>query len=411
MDYKKWSNNINKLNIYDNLKNNLLSFGKLFNNNMSLSFVSISDNKIINALNNINNYKTLLICLDIEFQSMLNNDNSIYEIVKMQLTGDYKSMFIKELGMLLFIRENVKSGRNNWYYIGSMFVNFDNLLNYGINIDNIKLVGLHYSTVSDKTYKQMLENENILVLDNDLDNITNHPLFDIYFIDKNKDYVLSKLNEINNVKDDDLKETLIERLKAYLNKIQFELFGSYLSDVDKKYKDAVYNSNKLYWNDDEVKKRNIKKHVVEFYDYLQKFTRDTIYVVKGKMDFMALQNSYKLVTGTNDKIYFNDYYDIEVFNGFSKYKFNSAQLGETYDGLIKLDIYKGNAKKLFDIIGKNIGDKAHNPVVDSLFTIVVAVVINMGMNDCFNVGNKKKYNGGKYEKEYLKYKQRYLKSK
>jgi hypothetical protein len=114
------------------------------------------------------------------------------------------------------------------------------------------------------------------------------------------------------------------------------------------------------------------------------------------MDLIALRNMSMLIQ--NEDIDFEHYYDIETFNGFSNFQYKSSQLENTYKGLIETNIYKTIAKPFFDNIIDDIGDKAHNPATDSFFTIVVAVTMNLIINDYPE--NKK---GG-----YSKYKSRYL---
>ena len=65
MEIKEWTNNINKLELNSDLKINIISFFKEFSNNLSFSFIPITDEHTANAFYNVNNYKPLSICLDI----------------------------------------------------------------------------------------------------------------------------------------------------------------------------------------------------------------------------------------------------------------------------------------------------------------------------------------------------------
>ena len=56
--------------------------------------------------------------------------------------------------------------------------------------------------------------------------------------------------------------------------------------------------------------------------------------------------------------------------------FGNAKLETTYKGLIKSKLYHNVFKNFFTKIMKQIGEKAHNPVTDSLFTIIIALMIN-----------------------------------
>lgn len=137
-------------------------------------------------------------------------------------------------------------------------------------------------------------------------------------------------------------------------------------------------------------------------ELMESIIKDSILVIKGKQDIIAIKNSFTLVLNRSGPTMDNNY-DIETFNGFSKNMFDSSQLEETYKNIIKYDSYhQTNAKAIFDEIKKDIGDKAHNPVVDSLFTIVVAVVINIGLNEFFS---KKRMIGGTNDRfKYIIYK-------
>src|SRR5579885_1261526 len=138
MDIKKWKKKIMNLQIYDDIKNNLINFFELFHSENSLSFIKIKDPNLNTAFNNINNYKSLSICLDIEFQASLIKKNTNKYTIFQNEKGDDTAKFIREIGILFFAKQVIGSNENIWYYIGHIFVNFDSLENYGFNIMNLR---------------------------------------------------------------------------------------------------------------------------------------------------------------------------------------------------------------------------------------------------------------------------------
>ena len=104
MNFKEWKNNIIHLKLQNiDIKNNIISFFKEFRHSESLSFIFISDDSIRLALNNINNYKSISICLDIEFQSVIMKDNKY--LTSVNLFDDKIARFIREFGMLFFLKD------------------------------------------------------------------------------------------------------------------------------------------------------------------------------------------------------------------------------------------------------------------------------------------------------------------
>ena len=383
MDITIWSNNINSLNISQQIKETIILFFTNFKSDNSLNFIKIYGNTIVKALNNINNYKTILICMDAEFQSSISN-----------------MKYIKELGMLFFIRDKASV----YYYIGSIFVNFNSVIEYDIDISNLRPIYSTYSTVTPQTLREMENNERVFKLEHIIEPLEDKQLFKTHnkYLQKiddiikelNNNYIYTYiLNEsvkksINNnfeylkaakTYDDVIKE--INYIQKKLMKTKFDIYGVHLQKTD------LYinflKTHELYWGDTLVKERvKLLNDKNLFFDLFVKISENTLFVVKGAQDFIAFNNMVKLLK-YNTLPNFDNSYDIETFNGLSNYLYASSQLENTYKNIIKTTIYKQFAKQIFDTITKNIGDKAHNPVVDSLFTIIVAVTINIGLNQYF----------------------------
>jgi len=382
MDFEEWKYKINSLNF--SLKSYIVDIFKDFHHPTSLSFIPITDSNLISSFNNINNYKPITLCLDIEFQSAITNSNKY--ILTQTIKKDNVAKFIRELGMLFFIKDQ----ELNIYYIGHLFLNFESLTKLGFDLKSIKLIGSKYATTVEDVYNKMnhLEDNFKLKPDNKL---RNNYLFQTLLPKHKRQTILDKLSDPEQ----------LNYVNRQLTQIQHEIYGKYLKDKDY---DIFTELNNLYWGDSLVKDRLVlmeNKYDV-FIELLTHIIDNSVLVIKGKLDIIAIKNSFMLIS--KQMIDINYYYDIETFNGFSNTHYKSSQLENTYKGLIETDVYKDIAKPLFDEIIVNIGNKAHNPVVDSLFTIVVAVVMNLGLNNYF-------VKKGGYNREYKKYKTRYLQLK
>jgi len=191
--------------------------------------------------------------------------------------------------------------------------------------------------------------------------------------------VTELLDEIKQTKNKSEIQRKIKLIKQRLRKIPFAIYRKYLKDNKRKIFDLQYD---LYYKDPLVKERLMDKGAEkEFVNSFIDLSRKSCFIVKGTRDLDAMNNIASILK-TKNNFDFNHIYDIELFNGFSKIKFGNAQLEKTYDGLIQMPIYKKNKTDLEVILG-SIGGVAHNPVMDSYYTLVVALIINVGMNDCF----------------------------
>lgn len=187
-----------------------------------------------------------------------------------------------------------------------------------------------------------------------------------------------------------------------------QIYEKYLDD---KYKKLFRKQWDLYLSDPFVKRRTLdKKKEREFIGLLIKIFNYCCFITKGKRDFDALNNSSLLILNKHmPELTFENHYDIEIYNPFSRNMFGSAQLEVTYKNFVRLDVYKIHAEFLFDRIMSTMKGAAHNPVIDSVYAMVVAVVVNLMLNDGINpimsggVGEELHY-----YKKYLKYKTKYL---
>jgi hypothetical protein len=402
MNYNKWKNEINNLNINEDVRKYITVLFSKYSHTDSFAFIPITDNKLISAFNNVNNYKPLTICLDIEFQSSIVKGSKYIHTDTVHKEKTAK--FVRELGMLIFLKDKNKKV----YYIGNIFLNFQELTEFkGFHPKNTRLISARYSTVTDRTYNKMNKLEEMFHVENIIElldpskmkgefrnddkykklikristQVYQNYLFERILDKKIQDNIKESFGHLYRAQTLDEAMEEIKYIKRQLTKIQFDVYAKFL---DKSTLQNFQKINRYYWSDPLVRKRvklmhNKYKHFMELFEDL---SNESVLVVKGKMDIIALKNMAKLIIPYAD-FYLDNTYDIETFNGFSKTHYKSSQLEQTYLALIKTNIYKGSAKKLFDQILLVIGDKAHNPVVDSLFTIVVAIAINLGLNKYF----------------------------
>lgn len=419
MNINEWINKLNSIKINDILRDNIIIFFTKFRSPESLSFIKVEDIDMIAAFNNVNNYKPLSICLDIEFQSTLLKKKNKY-ISTINNAGHQTAKFIRELGMLFFIKDI-----SNWYYIGSIFLNFNSLEHYGFNINKLRLIGSKYATVTKETYNEIVKSETAFNLDQlitplqDKQLFNNHQQYIKNIYDTIKELksnylfnkilkkqirekildILKKIMEYDDFNDVDRE---LKYIKKQLYNIQYDIYGEYLDDV---ILNKFITTHRLYWTDKLVKKRvaltNNKEKL--FFAVFSDLLKDCILIVKGGMDIIAIKNMSNLIS--HNVIDIENYYDIETFNGFSRALYGSSQLEETYNRLIKTNIFSSTAKEFFDQISSNIGNKAHNPLVDSLFTIIVAITINLGLNKYF--GKLDQRGGNFHYEQYIKLKNKY----
>lgn len=336
--------------------------------------------------------------------------------------------FIRELGGQCYLksREN-----GQWCYIGNFHINFPMISDYDIPITNMKYLMGDYSTTTKPTAQVLRHNDNYFVIEKQLDRIyhkfksedkqnksdksDNGRFIDNieYFSEnlKNEKKRRELIKEMKNLKMYLENSTVFKSLtkkndrEGILNtidsfeKLELEDFGKQLVNLWKNVKDLGYNifgfnlreeDKKIfvkqwetYRNDPDVKKRTIiTRNARKIIDLLFILNDKGYFIVKGKRDLEALKNHHILFENSKyvliDSELSRNIYDIEIFNGMSRNKFGSAKLEDTYLEITRNDLYK--TPNIFTHIQRNIGESPHNPAVDSLFTTVVAVVINLILN-------------------------------
>lgn len=336
---------------------------------------AMEGDELLGAMTNINNYKKITLALDIEFQSAI-GDPKVYE-TESSIKGYHKASFIRELGVLVFLH-----GDNGWRYMGHVFVNFPPITKYGFTYDDMQFMDAEPCTVTPETEKQMQANEEPFVFANVvrphieewggtqglLQAINDHPILKGLVDDRTRD----RIQGLNDIDPSRLQDEL-EYIEKRLRKLSYEVYGR---DVPKGLQKQFLKQFELYWVDADVKKRLLDREKVKrFMEVFSTVTRFGLYLVKGTRDLSTIRNTWKLF-GEPTEVNTKDMYDIEVFNGLSRDLFGSSQLETTYNGLRMIKTFK-EFQWTFDKVKADAGEKAHNPVVDSYMTFVVAVIMNV----------------------------------
>lgn len=363
MKFKEWEKLYDKL--IDDDSTQIKQFVKKYCT--EFSFIEVKDDKLKQALTSIASFRKFVISFDVEFQSkIINTDMSMNidrYVVEVNYKGDTVANFVREIGVIIFMKD--RSSPNKWFYLGKIFVNFQPL---PIN-DLTKYLFAKYATVTEDTKKKMLLNDDTFFMYDE----ENSKLYKMLtHKDKNKNKYLPRVNDA-----------------------RFQIFGKYLNS---KHKTMLYNQLQLYQNDSLVKNRTVDEDL-QFLNMFSNLSKYTYFVVKGRKDLEAICNSYLSVNNNKCNINFSTVFDIEMYNGLSKQLFGDAKLETTYNGVVKTEIYKQSVQPFFSQIteSKSESNVAHNPVVDSLWTVVVALVIMLGLFKQFD----------KYYIEYQKCKAEY----
>ena len=95
MNYNTWKSKINELELNSDLRDNITTLFSKYSHKDSFSFIPITDKKLVDSFNNVNNYKPLTICLDIEFQSAIVKGSKYIHTDRVH--NEKKAKFIREL--------------------------------------------------------------------------------------------------------------------------------------------------------------------------------------------------------------------------------------------------------------------------------------------------------------------------
>jgi len=327
-------------------------------NKKNIKLIKLNDSQLNNSLNMIC-FRDIILAYDIEFQNYIYNKPN-YIINNTILFNNI--MLPRELGILIFIKDYQTK---EWYYITDILINFPIYK----QIKKISLITSKYSTITDKNIKMMEKNELIFM--------------DDFFIE----LYLTKLNRL-------------DKLDYFLNNKQQMLFEIVYDLLPNNYKKYFIKQLNIYTNDSLVKKRILSKNKsIQFMKLFSSLLKYSVCVVKGSNDINSLINLCQIynIDSTNFKQIIK--YDIEIFNGLSKKLYGDAKLYTTFSNLKNSQYYINNLHEL-QFIFDSISNKEHNPVFDSIMTLIISLIINIIL---FNYLDNTTQFGGKYKLKFIDY--------
>ena len=318
-------------------------------NNIPLKNVDtfILNEKLQTILNKITSLSSILI-FDIEFQSHFNE------------------RYLLEMGGILLVKQD-----NKWYYYGNFHFNLPPVK----TLSKLNVIQSDYINVSKQTQKKIENIEKQYLYHKKLEQYKNDPIKFIKYYNSIKNLPIIK-----------------KKIKIDLNKDNFNKLYKKVKDISftLKLKDIgsenFYKIWKLYLEDKYVKDRTIiptKKWLKSLYNMLT----NSLLMVKGNMDIIAINNlmkQYNLPVLPKTILV----YDIAFFNDIFRKMCNNAQLENTYHCIIEKNLLDHELNKDFKKIFKSLvlNDKkliAHNPLVDSFYTLIVG--LTMYNNDNNNI--------------------------
>lgn len=381
--------------------------------NSTYAFIEIKDPVLAKMLNHIAGHKKIITSLDIEFQSGLftkqyTDEHGLYS--DSTFFGSQNVFFMLELGMIIFIKDL----NNQWIYLGYVFVNLPMLSER----HSPKYISSTYTTTTKKTEQKMIHNDAHFdinkLYDTMMQTIVAQPiitknvvaklqqmfkknaLVQSFLEPRQKEYAIEHIRNLIdkawNVESDRCNiESIFKRLAQLTRNVMHNIFPNKLKgskDLEKLHQ--IYTLQlQIYQQDPSVSSRTIsKKDIPLFFSALDNIIDASYLVVKGRRDMLAINNSIKFLVSPDKQIRFDAIYDIEMFNQLSYTYFKSAKLDETFNGLVKKNVYKDHMDSFFKSMFKHMESQfaitAHNPVVDSVYTLIVALVINVGLDEFFS---------------------------
>ena len=311
--------------------------------------------KINNILNLVSN-KEYITCFDCEFQSyLLDNNKYIGERISIGNKSYHIKSFVLEMGGILL----KKKGRQ-WYIIGEFMFNNPILINVErkmFNYQTVRVLIPEYINTGKSTMKRINKYFNNILSSIDKTKFRN--TFDVKSETKFRLFGSFFRNENN-------------FLKKYDSKKMFEYHVKIIEDYIRDTKHRTYD-------------------LVEISSFYIDISKYSTLIVKGNRDIESIKN---IITLTNYKystrfsIRYINKVDIETFNNIFKIKTGNAKLENNYKSILKTGdpMIKTFVKELEKIHSMK---KAHNPLVDALFTLVVCIYI-------YKFIKPKKLKGGSY---------------
>jgi hypothetical protein len=301
--------------------------------------------KIQSILNKITSLSSILI-FDIEFQSYFNE------------------RYLLEMGGILLQKQNDK-----WYYYGNFHFNLPPVK----TLSKLNVIVSDYINVSKKTQKKIENIEKQYLYHRKLEKYKNDPIKFMNYFNSIKDLPLIK----KKIKVDINKNNL----KQILKKIKEITFNLKIKDIGNDNFHKIWN---LYLEDKYVKERTIIP-TEKWLKSLHNMLTTSLLMVKGNMDIIAINNlmkQYNLPVLPKTILV----YDIAYFNNIFRELCNNAQLENTYNCIIEKNLLDPELNKDFKQIFKSLvlNEKkliAHNPLVDSFYTLIVGLTMYNNKNN------------------------------
>jgi len=285
-----------------------------------------------------------LIFLDIEFQNFQPKNKQEHHIL--------------EIGVLIFERGNEDP-------ILVEHINFPML-----SLKNMRLMGIEYSNVSEKTEKEMEDIQEKFIIKPELNDIIKKEKLIKYI--PNKD-VRNKLKEAIKTNNSALIEADKDMIEKHAKKAMFLYFYNRLPN---EYKKLLEKQHLLYKNDSQVKKRLVDP--VEYLNKLNSYLKEGILIHKETTDLEALRNASQYY---NVPLQIKTKFDIAIFNNKLSKVAKSPNLHNSYLYIYDEKIKKNHNMlkyhdKLIDLINKKMPKfRPHNPLVDAFMTIFVYILM------------------------------------
>lgn len=293
----------------------------------SINPIDVPDT-IQKILDNICKNKKIIFIFDIEFQNKYRSNT--------------KNML--EMGGIIFLLIN-----NKWIYYSNFHLNVPPV----DNINKLNVVQSKYCTVSPPTYKKMYELEKKYLYYRNLEELKDTP-------DKFIKYYNTLPKKLKNI---DIKPENFNKIIKKYKDYSFTL-------GKKEVGDALQKVWKLYLQDKWIKKRTIYPNKLWINSFV-KLLNNSLSIVKGNMDIVAINNLCR----TNVKV---KLYDIAIYNDKFRTFCKNAELEQTYLCLLEKRLINEDFISYFNKIYtdlKIINDNAHNPLVDSFYTLIIGVVM------------------------------------
>lgn len=307
-------------------------------------------------LKNLDTFK-----LNEKLQTILNKITSLSSILifDIEFQSHFNERYLLEMGGILLVKQN-----NKWYYYGNFHFNLPPVT----KLSHLNLIVSDYINVSKQTQKKIENIEKQYLYHRKLEQYKNNQKKFIKYYNsiKNSPIIIKK-----NIKVDLNKDNLNQIIKK-VKEISFTLK---LKDIGSENFYKIWN---LYLEDKYVKKRTIiptKEWLKSLYDMLS----SSLLMVKGNMDIIAINNlmkQYNLPVLPKTILV----YDIAYFNDIFRKLCNNAQLENTYYCIIEKNLLDQELNKDFKQIFKSLvlNEKkliAHNPLVDSFYTLIVGLTM------------------------------------